>query len=157
MTATTIERSETVEKSHGRIEKRSIEVSPLSGEYLGWPEVKQVFRINRRRYKNGEWSEETAYGITSLSSKQASADELLELVRAHWSIENSLHYIRDVTFHEDCCRTRSRNIAQLLAAGRNTAITLLRRAGYQEIPEGLEDFAENRSKAIRAIRFNRTE
>jgi hypothetical protein len=146
-----------VEKRHGRIEERIIEVSSLSGEYLGWPEVKQVFRVNRRRYKDGKWSEELAYGITSLSSEQVTAAGLLALARARWSIENSLHYVRDVTFHEDRCRTRSRNIAQLLAAGRNTAITLIRRAGYQEIPAGLENFAENRSNAIRTLLHPRTE
>ena len=64
-------------------------------------------------------------------------------------------HIRDVTFHEDRCRTRSRNLAQLLAAARNLAITILRRAGYLEIPEGLEDFAEDRARAIRAIRYGK--
>ena len=94
-----IERHETVEKSHGRVEERRIEVFPLSGEYLGWPEVERVFRIHRRRFERGKWSEELAFGITSLSEKEAPAAELLSRVRAHWSVENSLHYIRDVTFH----------------------------------------------------------
>ena len=137
------------------MEERRIEVSPLSGDYLGWPEVKRVFRIHRRRYEHGTWSEEWAYGITSLSAKDAPAADLLSQVRGHWGIENSLHYVRDVTFHEDRCRTRSRNLAQLLAAVRNTVIAILRRAGYREIPEGLEDFAEDRFRAIRAIRYGK--
>ena len=137
------------------MEERRIEVFPLSGEYLGWPGVKRVFRIHRRRFERGAWSEECSFGITSLSAEEAPAPELSLRVRAHWSVENSLHYIRDVTFHEDRCRTRSRNLAQLLAAARNLAITILRRAGYLEIPEGLEDFAEDRWRAIRAIRHGK--
>ena len=132
---------------------RSIEVSPLSGEYLGWPEVERVFRIRRRRFVKGNWSEEVAYGITSLSAKEATAADLLSWVRKHWVIE-SLHHVRDVTFLEDRCRTRSRNLAQSLAAGRNLAITILRRLGYKEMPEGLEDFAEDRLYAIRIIRYS---
>jgi len=150
-----IERHKTREKGHGRIEERVIEVSPLSGEYLGWPGVRRVFRIRRRRYERGKWSEELAYGITSLSAKEVTAKDLLSWSRTHWTIENSLHYIRDVTFHEDRCRTRSRNLAQLLAAARNWVIMALRRAGYREIPEGLEDFGEDRPRAIRAIRHGK--
>jgi len=79
------------------------------------------------------------------------------MIRAHWSIENSLHYVRDVTFHEDRCRTRSRNLAQGLAAARNLAITLIRLAGYQNIQEGVEDFAEDRARAVKTIRYGKTE
>jgi len=129
----------------------------LSGACLGWPEVKRVFRLHRRRWGKGSLSEEWAYGITSLSAKEATAADLLARVRAHWAIENSLHYVRDVTFLEDRCRTRSRNLAQLLATARNLAITLLRRAGYRNIPEGLEDFAEDRARAVRTIRYGKTE
>jgi hypothetical protein len=139
------------------LEERSIEVSPLSGEYLGWPEVKRVFRIHRRRCERGVWSEEWAYGITSLSAKEAMAADLLSYTRRHWAIENSLHYVRDMTFHEDRCRTRCRNLAQLLAAGRNWVIMLLWRLGYREIPEGLEDFAEDRFRAIHAVRNEKIE
>jgi hypothetical protein len=77
------------------------------------------------------------------------------MVRAHWSIENSLHHVRDVTFHEDRCRTRSRNLAQWLAAARNLAITLIRLSGYRNIQEGIEDFAEDRARAVRVIRYGK--
>lgn len=147
-----VERHTTREKGHGRIEERSIEVFPLSGDYLGWPGVQRVFRIHRRRFEKGEWSEEWAFGITSLSAAEATAKELLSFSRRHWAIENSLHYVRDVTFQEDGCRTRSRNLAHLLAAVRNLVITILRRAGYRCAPEGMEDFSDDRLRAIRAIR-----
>jgi len=110
-------------------------------------QAEQVFRLTRQR----DASRETAYGITSLSARSATAERLLEITRRHWSIENSLHHVRDVTFLEDRCRTRSRNKAQTLAAFRNLSITLIRQAGFDCIPEGLEHYAEHRDKAINAV------
>jgi predicted transposase YbfD/YdcC len=117
------------------------------------PRAAQVFRITRWR----DSSEETAYGITSLPAGSASAEKLLEITRKHWSIENSPHHVRDVTFLEDRCRTRSRNKAQALAAFRNVAITLIRQAGFKCVPEGLEYYAENRARAIDAVTRQKTE
>lgn len=125
----------------------------LCGYLDKWPHVAQVFRITRWR----DTSNETAYGITSLPAGSASAEKLLEIARKHWSIENSLHHVRDVTFLEDRCRTRSRNKAQSLAAFRNLAITLIRQAGFECVPEGLEYYAENRERAIEAVMKQRTE
>lgn len=125
----------------------------LCGYLDKWPRVQQVFRIVRRR----DASEETAYGITSLSAGSASAEHLLAISRRHWSIENSLHYVRDMTFLEDRCRTRSRNKAQTLTAFRNLAITLIRQRNFECVPEGLEYYAENRDSAIKAVMKPRTE
>jgi hypothetical protein len=58
---------------------------------------------------------------------------LLDLVRGHWRIENSLHYVRDVTFGEDRSRLRTGHAPQILAALRNLAITLIHRCGSQAI------------------------
>ena len=147
-------RHETIEKRHGRVEYRSLEATSLLCGYLDkWPHVSQVFRIVRRR----DASEETAYGITSLPAESAPAERLLEISRRHWSIENSLHYVRDVTFLEDRCRTRSRNKAQTLAAFRNLAITVIRQNGFECVPEGLEYYADDRNRAIDAVMKPRTE
>ena len=113
----------------------------------------QVFRIERRR----DDGEETAYGITSLCAEVASTERLLEISRRHWSIENSLHYVRDVTFLEDRCRTRCRNKAQTLAAFRNLAITVIRQNKFECVPEGREYFADDRTRAINAVMIKRTE
>lgn len=147
-------RHETVEKNHGRLEHRSLEATSILCGYLDkWPRVAQVFRIVRRR----DASEETVYGITSLCAESAPAERLLEITRRHWSIENSLHHVRDVTFLEDRCRTRSRSKAQTLAAFRNLAITLIRKEGFECVPEGLEYFADDRARAIDAVMKRRTE
>jgi predicted transposase YbfD/YdcC len=102
-------------------------------------------------------SRESICGITSLSRDKADAAQLLQLIRCHWEIENSLHYMRDVTFNEDRCRVRSRNKAQSLAAFRNSAITLLRHSSYENIAEGMEILAENKRNALRLVRFGRIE
>jgi hypothetical protein len=78
------------------------------------------------------------------------------LSRAHRGIENRLHYVRDVSCREDQARANAGNAPQVLAAFRNTAITLLRRMGMK-IVEGFEHFAEHREQAIAAIVRRRTE
>lgn len=80
----------------------------------------------------------------------------MALSRAHWGIENRLHWVRDATFGEDAGRTRSRTAPQVLAAFRNTVLTCLRRLGRKPA-EGLEYFAEHRSEAFNLILNGRTE
>jgi hypothetical protein len=94
--------------------------------------------------------------ITSLKSECASPAQLLALSRAHWAIENPLHYVRDVSCREDQARTRVGHAPQVLAACRNTALTLLRRMGLK-IVEGFEHFAEYRGEAVTAVLQRRTE
>ena len=92
---------------------------------LGWPGVGQVFELERVRELNGKVEVEVVHGITSLTRQQADAEALLALVRAHWQIENGLHYVRDVTLGEDACRVRTGSAPQVLAALRNVAVFLL--------------------------------
>jgi predicted transposase YbfD/YdcC len=92
--------SQTIEKQAGRVEERRITVSSLLNDYLDWPHLGQVFKLERRftSLATGEVKTEVQYGLTSLTSKQASPKRLLSIVRSEWSIENGLHYRRDVTF-----------------------------------------------------------
>jgi hypothetical protein len=69
------------------------------------------------------------YAITSLAHAQASPARLADLLRGHWSIENGLHWVRDVTFTEDASRVRSGTAPQVMACLRNLAIGVLCRAG----------------------------
>jgi predicted transposase YbfD/YdcC len=104
----------------------------------------------------GKESTETVYAITSLTADKAGPDQLLALSRGHWSIENRLHYVRDVTCREDQARTNAGHAPQVLAALRNTALTVIRRLGFKPV-EGFEHFAEHRQEAIDAIMRRRTE
>ena len=80
---------------------------------------------------------DTSYAVTSLSAERASPSRLLELSREHWTIENRLHWVRDVTFDEDRCQVRSGSGPQTLSAIRNAAIGLLRMAGVGNIAAAL--------------------
>jgi predicted transposase YbfD/YdcC len=90
-----------------------------------WPKLAQVIRVERERRIGDATHVEVAYYITSLDQTQADAARLLELIRAHWGVENRLHYVRDTTFGEDASRVRSGAAPQVLAAFRNAVIHLL--------------------------------
>lgn len=94
---------------------------------------------------------ETVYGVTSLPPKKADATRLLQLARGHWSIENRLHWVRDVTYDEDRCRIRKGAGAQNMACIRNLAISILRIAGARFIPTGLRACARMGSGVLRLI------
>lgn len=151
-----IRRDETLEKSHGRIEKRTIEVASVFPGYPAWPGARQIFRIHRI-VDGAQQREDHRCGITSLSSHEAGSARLLSLVREDWGIENGVHYIRDTVFKEDACRVRHRGKAQNLAALRNTAIALLRGQGVENITEAVEVYAENRERALLLVAVPRTE
>jgi hypothetical protein len=140
--------AETVNKDHGRVEVRKIAVSSEVVPHLAWPGAAQVVRIERHRYTKGRESVEVAYLITSLTAEEAGPEQLLELNRAHWAIENRLHYVRDVTLNEDRCRVRKG--ARPLATLRNTVMFLIRKRGLA-IPEARENFREDRAEAIRTV------
>ena len=147
---------ESIEKSHGRIETRRIKTAVFPAAYLGWNGVRQLIEIERIREKNAKVTREIVYGVTSLSPDVAPAEKLLFYIRRHWAIENELHNIRDVSFDEDRCRVRNRRKAQILAAIRNTAIALLRHAGFTNITEGREWCSEDRIRPIQTL-LGRTE
>ena len=146
---------------HGRVEQRVLQAVSVPAElaWLEWPGRQQVFVVRRttRFKKRGHTRHETVYGITSLNAAQADAAALLELVRGHWQIENGLHWVRDVTFDEDRSRVRSDHIPQVLAALRNLAIGLLRRAGATNIASACRACAAQPWKALSCLGIQRTE
>jgi hypothetical protein len=75
----------------------------------------------------------------------------MELARGHWSIENRLHWVRDVTFDEDRCRIRKGAGAQNMACLRNLAISLLRMAGARYIPTALRACSRLGYRVLRLI------
>jgi hypothetical protein len=96
-----------VERGHGRIEWRGIQVLSVTPWQMGFPHVNQVARLDRiRELKNGKQEVETVWIITSLEAGQANLTRLLELARQYWSIENGTHYRLDVSAGEDQCRVR---------------------------------------------------
>ncbi|MBA3441027.1 MAG: ISAs1 family transposase [Pyrinomonadaceae bacterium] len=138
----------TIDKGHGRLEQRTLTASSLLNEYLGWPGVGQVFEIEREviELASQQRRHEIVYGISSLNGAAADAARLLSISRAHWGIENGLHYRRDVTFKEDATRMKNGTAAQVLAILNNLALGLIRRAGFDNAAEARRWF-EARPKA----------
>jgi hypothetical protein len=143
----------TTDKGHGRLETRTLTTTPAMNKYLSdWPGVAQVFQIHRtRRFSDGRTEQETVYGITSLDPIDAGARELLALNRTHWSIENNLHRVRDVTFGEDASRVRRGNGPQILAATRNALTHLLSAAKLPNFAAALRRFAIRPFEALRLL------
>ena len=142
-----------LEKGHGRIDEREILSSFRIAGKIEFPFLEQVFRVKRKseEVKSGKISEQTIYGITSLPVEEYGAEELLELVRKHWGIENGLHYRRDVTFKEDACRQTSSNGGRVLAVLNNLTIGILRKLGWENIAKARRYFNAQIDEALNLI------
>lgn len=127
------QQAQTTEKAHGRVDIRSIRVSSELKGYSDWPGLEQVFEIRRCWQSKGIWKEAVRYGVTSLPATIAIPERLLKLKRGHWTIENGLHYVKDVTMDEDKSTVHADNGPKIMAALRNTALSLLRHAGFSTI------------------------
>ena len=126
------------ETGHGRLETRTLKAAHVSR--LDFPHARQAIKITRWRKDTatGKTSRQTAYAVTSLTSAQATPQDLARLVREHWSIE-AHHHVRDVTFHEDTATSRTGSGPANLATIRAAIIAALKGAGYLHIPEGRRD------------------
>jgi predicted transposase YbfD/YdcC len=109
--------AQTCEKAHGRLEWRTLVASTELNEFLAqpWHGVAQVFCLRRRVEKPLYCTQQVVYGLTSLTPAQATPERLLELIRAHWAIENRLHWRRDVTLEEDACQVRKGGAPRVLS------------------------------------------
>lgn len=115
----------TEEKAHGRIERRRASVLPAPAAARALlPGLKAFGRIEAERI-GGNGKSETAVRYIALSRKLAPA-KMAEVVRAHWSIENQLHWVLDVVFDEDDARTRKNYGPENLAVIRRLAQNILR-------------------------------
>ncbi|HTE68082.1 MAG TPA: transposase [Actinomycetes bacterium] len=114
------------------------------------PHAAQVLVADRHvtDLAGGSGSTEVAYAVTSLGSTQADAARLAGLLRGQWSIENRLHWVRDVVFAEDHSRVRTANGPQVMASLRNLVIGLLRLAGHAKIARALRWIARNPARAL---------
>jgi hypothetical protein len=114
-------------KAHGRLEVRTLQATTELNTYLDWPALSQILRLERRwtHLKSGQTTTEIRYGITNLAPQQADAAMLLRLWREHWSIENPLHWSRDVLFAEDASRLSSAQSPRVFAVLRNAALSAL--------------------------------
>jgi predicted transposase YbfD/YdcC len=122
-----VDAAETSEKSHGRTEVRRAQVFMDVGDLRrahDFSGFKAVIRIESSRTVKGIESREDRYYITSVSDLDASS--ALAMVRAHWVVENKLHWILDVVFREDAARLQAENAVECLSRFRTLALEVLR-------------------------------
>lgn len=120
------------DKGHGRIETRKClvanDVEWLRERHQNWKSINSIIRIDSMRTIRGKSSTETRYYISSLDEI---AQKTLACVRSHWAIENSLHWVLDMSFGEDQSRIRKHNAPQVMAIIRHIALNLLQGAKNQ--------------------------
>ena len=126
--AATCARSAETDAGHGRIEERSCraaEAGWLDARHPGWKGLRSLAAVTARRVdkKTGGESLETRFYIASL---EPDPKAILAAARAHWGIENNLHWTMDVTFDEDRCRTRKDASPLNFAIIRHTAYNILK-------------------------------
>jgi predicted transposase YbfD/YdcC len=127
--ATPVDRAETHEKGHGRIEKRTCWATQDAAllRYLDpdgrWAGLRSVVLVQAQRTIGAAQTTEQRYYLSSLP---ADATRRNQIVRTHWQIENQLHWVLDTAFDEDQCRVRVGNGAQNLALLRRVALSLLK-------------------------------
>jgi predicted transposase YbfD/YdcC len=144
-------RSATVtSKGHGRLEARTLTTSSQLNDFLDWPFLQQVFKLERyiTISKTGKTRHEIVYGITSLPSEQASPCQLLQMLRSYWKIENCLHYPRDVTLHEDQTRFKKQSAAHIMAIINNLVLALIAKSDFPFVPSARRYFAAHPDAAF---------
>jgi predicted transposase YbfD/YdcC len=143
----------TSEKGHGRLETRTLISGNPHIEDVEWPGVKQVIRRECERWvlKTGQVTRELSYGLTSLAPDRADAAVLEALWRGHWTIENGLHYVRDVSFGEDRGQAAAGSTAHALASVRNALLYLFRQAGWRYVPNALAHYGTSVQRALTLV------
>lgn len=125
------------DKRHGRVESRTLKLAAIDSGII-FPHAQLAAQIVRRRRPNtstatGTGHTETVYAVTDLGFGDIRTDHLAEIIREHWSIENKLHWIRDVTFAEDHSQIRTGNGPAVMATLRNFAVSRHRLGGHTNI------------------------
>ena len=146
-----------VSYGHGRIEIRTLQTSEMLNDYLDWPGLAQVYRLERqffwvRQGQTYKTSCEIEFGITSLVRKVAPPAKVLKVRRAHWLIETGLHYRRDVTFHEDATRMTVGAAGRILSIVHDLVLGLLKRAGFTNAAKGRRWFEGHLPEAFALLR-----
>src|SRR5258708_297334 len=145
--------AQTLNKGHGRIETRTLTSSSQLNDFLDWPFLQQVFKLERevRICKTAHTRHEVVYGITSLSAEQAPPEKLLHMLRSYWQVENGLHYRRDVTLLEERHRFKKHSAAQCMCILNNLLLGILAKSDYPFLPSARRFFAAHPDRALRLL------
>jgi len=139
----------TIECGHGRQQEvRHLVATTDLTDYLDWPDVAQVFRLERTWREHGVSKRQLHYGITSLETAVGTPERLLALKRGHRGIENRLHRVKDVTFGEDASLIHTGQGPFVMALLRDTAISLLYRSGIRQVAACLRRHSQHPEAAL---------
>jgi predicted transposase YbfD/YdcC len=141
----------TRDRGHGRVELRTLKA--VSVRHFGLPHAAQVMQVTRktRQLHTTRWRTVTVYAITSLPFELARPARLADLLRGHWTIENGLHWVRDVTFAEDDSQVRAGAAPTVMAVLRNLVIGTLCRAGPVNVAAALRHHARNPHRPLATL------
>jgi len=143
----------TIEKDHGRIEKRTVVITNninwITQKPL-WKSLQCIVMVIAERKEKDKKTIEKRYYITSLNKN---AEKIAHIIRSHWSIENQLHWHLDVNFAEDYSRLRTKNNAENFSSLRKIALALLKQESNK--PESFANDTERRLNKKKSIRCKR--
>ena len=138
-------------KDHGRRETRTLKVVEVKAGLDFGNAALAIKCIRTRRTASGKQTTETVYAITDLSWHQITPAQIADAMRAHWHIENRLHWVRDVTFAEDHSRVRVGHGPAVMATLRNLAIGLHRLHGATNIAERCRYVSRHPARAVQLV------
>ena len=146
-----IDINETNEKSRGRDESRKVQLfKPIGNIHKDWCEVNSIIYVERKTQRNNKSHYEQSYYISSLKSENASL--FAEGIRGHWSIENRLHWVKDVIQNEDNASIKKGNGIETLSILRTIAINISRQFEFDSIKNAQTYFASNVKELIKKLR-----
>jgi predicted transposase YbfD/YdcC len=127
------------DRGHGRTERRTMRLAEADDALF--PGARQVFRLRRDvgGLDGARTSKEIIHGIVSLPRELGGPAQLNHYTRGHWTVENRLHWTRDVTFHEDSSQLRTGSAPRAIASFRNLSINAYRLADRANIAHARRD------------------
>ena len=137
-----------VSAGHGRRARRTVKAA-LAPAWIEFAGAAQVAQVRRTVTRKGKKTVEVAYLITS--SHDADPATLAAWVRGHWEIENTLHWVRDVTYQEDKSLVRTGNAPRVMASLRSLAISLLRLDGQPNIAAANRHHARDPQRTLKLL------
>lgn len=135
-------------KGHGRIERRELwimnasELAPYIQHEWGWKGLRLVglIRCSRRRTRDTQWrSQELTTWVSSRDPARITVGQVSQALRHHWTIENGIFYVRDLSYGED--RSHARLVGVAISAIRNLAISIIRKAAYPFMTDAWADIS----------------
>jgi predicted transposase YbfD/YdcC len=128
------------EKNKGRLEKRRVRLYDYDDRFItkSWKNVHRIIEVVNEGIRNQKGYYEKHYYISSLKDENATV--FAEGIRRHWSIENELHWVKDVIQNEDDCLIQHKSIVANLSLVKSVVISIFRQKGFKSTKKAIERF-----------------